>query len=145
MMNRAFTVAKHSCSGYIFPNVVLYLQKMNSFNLHNGSAARLSYDDVFMKRMFESYIYKEENVYDRAIAEYAAGVDALMESERAKNSLLEFEGNIMGVLIYDFRKENSLQIREFFFCFRLIGIIYFCLVLKCSYDPFIPGNSGRIF
>ena len=44
-----------------------------------------------MKRMFESYIYKEENVYDRAIAEYAAGVDALMESERAKNSLLEFE------------------------------------------------------
>jgi len=44
--------------------------------------------------MFNSYIYKEENVYDRNINEYAAGVDALLESERAKNSLLEFEESL---------------------------------------------------
>jgi gliding motility associated protien GldN len=74
-----------------FPECRNVLAKNEQFNLHNGSAARLSYDDVFMKRMFNSYIYKEENVYDRNINEYAAGVDALMESERAKNSLLEFE------------------------------------------------------
>ena len=47
-----------------------------------------------MKRMFNSYVYKEENVFDRTINEYAAGVDALMESERAKNSLLEFEESL---------------------------------------------------
>ena len=44
-----------------------------------------------MKRIFTSYIYKEENVYDRSINEYATGVDALLEAEKAKNSLFEFE------------------------------------------------------
>lgn len=77
-----------------FPECRNVLAKNEQFNLHNGSAARLSYDDVFMKRMFNSYVYKEENVYDRQINEYAAGVDALMESERAKNSLLEFEESL---------------------------------------------------
>ena len=77
-----------------FPECRNVLSKNEQFNLHNGSAARLSYDDVFMKRMFNSYIYKEENVFDRQINEYAAGVDALMESERAKNSLLEFEESL---------------------------------------------------
>jgi gliding motility associated protien GldN len=77
-----------------FPECRNILAKAEQFNLHNGSAARLSYDDVFMKRMFNSYVYKEENVYDRTINEYAAGVDALMESERAKNSLLEFEESL---------------------------------------------------
>ncbi|MCX6252491.1 MAG: gliding motility protein GldN [Bacteroidetes bacterium] len=74
-----------------FPECRSVFAKNEQFNLHNGSAARLSYDDVFMKRMFSSYIFKEENVYDRAIADYAVGVDALMESDKAKNSLLEFE------------------------------------------------------
>ena len=64
------------------------------FNLQNGSAGRMTYDDVFMKRMFSSYIYKEENVYDRAINEYSTGVDALLESEKAKNNLYEFESNL---------------------------------------------------
>jgi gliding motility associated protien GldN len=77
-----------------FPECRNVLAQKEQFNLHNGSAARLSYDDVFMKRMFNSYVYKEENVYDRTINEYAAGVDALMESDRAKNSLLEFEESL---------------------------------------------------
>lgn len=77
-----------------FPECRNVFAKVDQFNLHNGSAARLSYDDVFMKRMFNSYVYKEENVYDRRISDYAAGVDALMESERAKNSLLEFEESL---------------------------------------------------
>lgn len=77
-----------------FPECRNVLAQNEQFNLHNGSAARLSYDDVFMKRMFNSYVYKEENVYDRQINEYAAGVDALLESERAKNSLLEFEESL---------------------------------------------------
>jgi hypothetical protein len=47
-----------------------------------------------MKRLFNSYIYKEENVYDRRIAEYAQGLDALLESERIKNDLLDFEQNL---------------------------------------------------
>jgi gliding motility associated protien GldN len=77
-----------------FPECRTLLAKNEMFNLKNGQAGRMTYDDVFMKRMFSSYIYKEENVYDRAIKEYAVGVDAMLESERAKNALFEFESNL---------------------------------------------------
>lgn len=60
----------------------------------NNSAARLSYDDIFMKRQFDSYIYKEENVYDRSIQDYATGIEALKESERIKQEIIEFEQNM---------------------------------------------------
>ena len=63
------------------------------FNAKN-SAARLTYDEVFWKRLFDSYIYKEENVFDRRISQYASGVDALLESERIKRSLFQFENNL---------------------------------------------------
>ncbi|MDR0969821.1 MAG: gliding motility protein GldN [Lentimicrobiaceae bacterium] len=63
------------------------------FNRHN-SAERRTYDEVFWKRMFDSYIYKEENVYDRAIADYASGIDILYESERIKNEMFNFEQNL---------------------------------------------------
>jgi gliding motility associated protien GldN len=77
-----------------FPECRNLFAKNEMFNLKNGSAGRMTYDDVFMKRMFSSYIYKEENVYDRQINEYATGVDALLESEKAKNNLYEFESNL---------------------------------------------------
>ena len=60
----------------------------------NNSAARLSYDDIFMKRQFDSYIYKEENVYDRSIQDYATGIEAVKESERIKQDIIEFEQNM---------------------------------------------------
>ncbi len=60
------------------------------FNDYN-SAMRLTYDEIFWKRLFDSYIYKEQNVFDRRISQYATGVDALLESERIKNEMFEFE------------------------------------------------------
>ena len=77
-----------------FPECRNVFAKNEVFNLKNGVAGRMSYDDIFMKRMFSSYIIKEENVYDRYINEYATGVDALLESDKAKNSLFEFESNL---------------------------------------------------
>ena len=77
-----------------FPECRNLLAKNQQYNLKNGVAGRLSYDDVFMKRMFASYIYKVENVYDRTISEYELGVGALLEAEKAKNSLFEFEQNL---------------------------------------------------
>ncbi len=62
----------------------------NEFN----SSARLSYDEVFWKRLFDSYIYKEENVFDRRISQYATGVDALLEADRVKAELMDFEENL---------------------------------------------------
>lgn len=60
----------------------------------NNSAARLSYDDVFMKRLFDSYIYKEDNVYDRSITDYAKGIDVLYESERIRQEIINYEQNL---------------------------------------------------
>jgi len=77
-----------------FPECRSLLAKNEQFNLKNGVAGRLSYDDVFMKRMFASYIYKFENVYDRSINEYETGVGALLEADKAKHNLFEFEQNI---------------------------------------------------
>ena len=54
----------------------------------------LSWDDVFVSRMFQSYIYKESNVYDRAINEYASGKDIQLESDRIKQSIFEYEHDL---------------------------------------------------
>jgi gliding motility associated protien GldN len=76
-----------------FPEARPVFAKAEVFNRQN-SAAKMTYDDLFWKRMFSSYIYKEDNVYDRKIVDYAAGLDALLESERIKNDLFMFEQNL---------------------------------------------------
>lgn len=76
-----------------FPEARPVFAKAEVFN-RNNSAARKTYDDIFWKRMFTSYVYKEDNVYDRRISDYATGIDALMEAERVKNDLFTFEHNL---------------------------------------------------
>ena len=76
-----------------FPEARPILGHAEVFNREND-AARRSYDEIFMKRFFASYIYKETNVYDRRISEYAQGLDALLEAERVKHELLNFEQNL---------------------------------------------------
>ncbi|MEA3477226.1 MAG: gliding motility protein GldN [Bacteroidota bacterium] len=76
-----------------FPEARPILAKSLVYNRHND-AMRLTYDDVFWKRIFESYVYKESNVYDRKIAEYASGIDALYESERIKDEIFTFENDL---------------------------------------------------
>jgi gliding motility associated protien GldN len=69
-----------------FPEAREVFAQSEVYNRYND-AARMSYDDLFYKRMFNSYIYKESNVYDRRISEYTRGMDALLESERIKNEI----------------------------------------------------------
>jgi len=76
-----------------FPEARPVLGHAEVFNRYND-AARRSYDELFMKRLFSSYIYKEQNVYDRRISEYAQGLDALLEAERIKMELLNFEQSL---------------------------------------------------
>ncbi len=59
-----------------------------------NDATGLSYDDVFMKRLFASYIVKESNPEDLRIKDYAQGIDRLYESERVKKELLNFEHDL---------------------------------------------------
>jgi gliding motility associated protien GldN len=59
-----------------------------------NDAQRMSFDDLFWKRMFQSYIVKQSNLYDREIDSYKAGVDALLESERIKEDIFTFEHDL---------------------------------------------------
>jgi gliding motility associated protien GldN len=56
--------------------------------------AGLSYDDIFMKRIFSSYVVKESNPNDLRIKDYAIGIDKLYESERVKKALMDFEHDL---------------------------------------------------
>lgn len=71
---------------YVFQN--FYVQ-----NRHND-AQRMSFDDLFWKRMFQSYIIKESNIYEREINSYKAGVDALLEAEKIKGEIVNFEHDL---------------------------------------------------
>jgi len=76
-----------------FPEARNLFAQVEVFNRQNN-AERRTMDDMFFKRMFGSYVYKEENVYDRWISEYAKGLDALLESERIKNDLFILEHDL---------------------------------------------------
>ena len=76
-----------------FPEARPVFAKSLVYNRHND-AMRLTYDDIFWKRMFGSLVYKESNVYDRRISEYASGLEALYEAERVKNELMRFEHDL---------------------------------------------------
>lgn len=57
-----------------------------------NDASGLSYDDVFTRRLFTSYVIKEERADGLRIKDYLAeGIDRLHESERIKKALVEFE------------------------------------------------------
>lgn len=76
-----------------FPEIRPLLARFEIFNRHN-SAARLSFDEFFLTRQFSSFITKEDNVYNREILDYAVGIDALLESDRIKDELRNFEGEL---------------------------------------------------
>jgi len=60
----------------------------------NSDATGLSFDDVFMKRIFTSYVVKVSNDKDERIKDYAQGIDKLYESEKVKKSLMDWEINL---------------------------------------------------
>ena len=76
-----------------FPDLRGILAKQGVFNPQNDWQ-HISWDDLFAMRMFSSYIYKESNVYDRNIQEYASGTDALLESDRIKQHIFEMEHDL---------------------------------------------------
>lgn len=71
---------------YVFAN-------WDAFNRENDSERR-SFEDIFWKRQFSSYITKWSNVYDRQIVDYKQGIDALLEGEEIKEELFNFEHDL---------------------------------------------------
>lgn len=60
-----------------------------------NNGARPSFDDLFMKRRFSSYIYKESNVQNRSLLEYNTTLeDVKKEQEMVKTRLINFETDL---------------------------------------------------
>jgi gliding motility associated protien GldN len=76
-----------------YPDARNVLANAEVFNRHNDSQ-KISYDDLFIRRFFSSYIYKESNVHDRRILDYYSGLDALLEAERVKETIRNFEHDL---------------------------------------------------
>lgn len=76
-----------------FPEFRPLMARTNAFNPKNN-AQPLSYDDIFLKRIFQSYIHKESNAYDRSINAYITGLDVLLEAERVKEDIARMEHDL---------------------------------------------------
>jgi gliding motility associated protien GldN len=70
----------------VFANAEVYNRK--------NDEERRTYEDIFWKRQFSSFIYKESNVYDRYIADYTKGLYSLMEAERIKADIFNWEHDL---------------------------------------------------
>lgn len=69
---------------YVFANHEAFYQ--------GNDGARLTFEDVFRKRMFSSFIHQETNVYDnRLLNAYVKGVDRLLESQRIEQEIINLE------------------------------------------------------
>jgi gliding motility associated protien GldN len=76
-----------------FPDARPILATKEAVN-RNSDNTGLSFDDVFMKRIFTSYIVKVSNDKDERIKDYAQGIDKLYESEKVKKQLMDWELNL---------------------------------------------------
>lgn len=78
-----------------FPEFLLTLAD-KKINLGLGTAVHtLSYADVFLKRYFSSYIYKEDNVYNRKTEDYLRqSLEQLLESDRIKETIRLYEEDL---------------------------------------------------
>lgn len=73
-----------------FPEARYVFANYDVFNRQND-AERRTFDDIFWKRMFTSYIRKRSNVYERYFVEYLSPIDQLLESDKVKDELFKLE------------------------------------------------------
>lgn len=78
-----------------FPDARWAMTRYYTFNHHNF-VKRLSYDDVFTLRYFNSYIVKQSNVHERAIKDYMRNnpMNQLLEGQEIKLELRNFEHDL---------------------------------------------------
>ncbi|MFA8435960.1 MAG: gliding motility protein GldN [Marinifilaceae bacterium] len=77
-----------------FPEVRSLFASHEVFNPFND-AFRYSFDDLFMKRRFSSFITQVSNVFNnRQINDYTLGIQSMLEAERIKNDIQTFEHDL---------------------------------------------------
>ncbi|MCB0605539.1 MAG: gliding motility protein GldN [Saprospiraceae bacterium] len=80
-----------------YPDCRKYLSQFQVFNEQNV-ASPISWDDMFENRHFSSYITKRSNVNDNRLVDYEDlrnnGVDMLLESNKIKEEIFNFEHDV---------------------------------------------------
>ena len=76
-----------------YPEARQVLARHKVFN-PNNDASPTSWEDLFEMRYFSSYIFKQSNVQDRRLQEYLTGVDMLLEGEKIKQEIFNFEQDL---------------------------------------------------
>lgn len=88
------TISKSLVFWVYFPEARRVLANHEVFNEFND-AERRTYDDIFFKRKFSSYVSRESNVYDdRRVNEYTQGLQSLLESDEIKEKLANYEHDL---------------------------------------------------
>ncbi len=76
-----------------YPDIRPFFARKEIYNTQND-AVRMTWEDIMEFRYFSSYIIKVSNVNDERIADYANGIDALLEGERVKTEIFNFEHDL---------------------------------------------------
>ncbi len=77
-----------------YPEARELLATNEVFNPYND-AKKMSFDDLFIKRYFNSYIVKESNTFNnRDVFQYLQGKEAMLESKRIEAEIFDFEQNL---------------------------------------------------
>lgn len=93
-INENGNTVERGTAWFYFPEVRHVLVNYEVFNPGNETQ-RITFDDLFTKRMFSSHIVKEENVYTREIKDYKTNkFDAYLEGERIENEIKLFEHDL---------------------------------------------------
>lgn len=80
-----FWIHYPSCRGLLAQHPV--------FNPLNDSSL-MTWEDIFEMRFFSSYIYKASNVRGDRIKDYKSGLDQLLEADKIKEELFNFEHDL---------------------------------------------------
>lgn len=76
-----------------YPEAREVLSREKVFNIGND-ASPITWEDLLEMRQFASYIYKESNVRDRRIQDYLTGIDLLLEADKIKQEIFNFEHDL---------------------------------------------------
>lgn len=76
-----------------YPEARETLARERVFNIGNDASA-ITWEDLMEMRYFSSYIFKESNVRDRRIQDYLTGVDILLEADKIKQEIFNFEHDL---------------------------------------------------
>ena len=76
-----------------YPDARYMFARHTAFRTGND-ASPLTWEDILEMRFFSSHIYKERNVLDLRLKDIYSGVDLLLEGEKIKQEIFNFEHDL---------------------------------------------------